>query len=56
MLAANNPPAINVTEFKSNSEQEGDGISKGQYSDREGKKLKLQLKLDRAASKVEHHR
>jgi hypothetical protein len=29
MLAANNPPAINVTEFKSNSEQEGDGLSKG---------------------------
>jgi hypothetical protein len=54
MLAANNPPAINVTEFKSNSEQEGDGLSK--YSERDGKKFKLKLKLDRATSKVDHHR
>jgi len=28
MLAANNPPAINVTDFKSNSEKEVDGVSK----------------------------
>ncbi len=55
MLAANNPPAINVTDFKSNSENEVDGLSKGLYSDQKGKKLKLQLKLDRAASKVDNH-
>jgi hypothetical protein len=53
MLAANNPPAINVTDFKSNSEKEVDGVSKGQISSRQAKKLNLKLKLDRAASKVD---
>ena len=55
MLAANNPPAINVSDLKSNSENEVDGLSKGLYSDRKGEKLKLQLKLDRASSKVNNH-
>ena len=51
MLAANNPPAINVTELKSNSEQDPDGLSKGFLSARHDKKKILQLKLDRSSSK-----
>jgi hypothetical protein len=55
MLAANNPPAINVTQLKSSSEQDVDGSSRVSYSHRGDKHRILPLKLDRAASKIEKH-
>jgi hypothetical protein len=49
MLAANNPPAINVTDLKSNSEKDPDGLSKGFLSGRNSKNKGLKLKLDRSS-------